>query len=100
VANVLPGGSGRTLGISERRARRIPGTVAGQHRTVNQGLLDLKRLYWNTHRFRKGRRRGKCTYQLLKLELPSYDCWEILQCEMAQGPTQSDAQPMCQAALY
>src|SRR5208282_3960672 len=70
-----------------------------RHRTLNQGLLDLKRLYWNTRQFRKGRRRGKCPYQLLKLELPSYDFWEILQSEMAQEPTRSDAQPKFQAAL-
>ena len=28
-----------------------------RHRTVSQGLLDLKRLYWNCREFREGRRR-------------------------------------------
>ncbi len=62
-----------------------------RHRTVNQGLLDLKRLYWNTRRFRKGERRGKCPYQLLGLELPSYDFWALLECEAAQSPPPSTA---------
>jgi len=49
-----------------------------RHRTLNQKLLDLKRLYWNTRRFRSGRRRGRCPYELLGLDLPSYDLGEIL----------------------
>src|SRR5262249_16887556 len=30
-----------------------------RHRKVTAGLLDLKRLYWNCHRFRTGQRRGQ-----------------------------------------
>jgi len=49
-----------------------------RHRTVNQGLLDLKRLYWNCREFREGKRRKHCPYQLLGLKLPSYRFWELL----------------------
>ena len=69
-----------------------------RHRTLNQGLLDLKRLYWNTRRFRKGRRRGKCPYRLLGLQLPSYEFWTILQNEMAHGLTLASRPPMCRAS--
>ncbi len=62
-----------------------------RHRTLNQGLLNLKRLYWNTRRFRKGERRGKCPYQLLGLDLPSYNFWTLLQCEAAQSPPRNSA---------
>jgi hypothetical protein len=69
-----------------------------RHRTLNQGLLDLKRLYWNTRRFRKGRRRGKCPYRLLGLKLPSYEFWTILQGELAHDLTLAPTQPMCRAS--
>ena len=36
-----------------------------QHRKMTQGLLDLKRLYWNCHTFRTGHRRGSTPYQRL-----------------------------------
>jgi len=36
-----------------------------QHRKMTQGLLNLKRLYWNCHTFRTGRRRGTTPYQRL-----------------------------------
>jgi hypothetical protein len=49
-----------------------------RHRTVNQGLLDLKRLYWNCRAFREGRRRRRSPYELLGLKLPSYRFWELL----------------------
>jgi hypothetical protein len=49
-----------------------------RHRTVSQGLLDLKRLYWNCREFREGRRRRHCPYQLLSLRLPSYRFWDLL----------------------
>ena len=63
-----------------------------RHRTLNQGLLNLKRLYWNTRRFRKGERRGKCPYQLLGLELPCYDFWTLLQRETAQSQPRNSVQ--------
>jgi hypothetical protein len=49
-----------------------------RHRTVSQGLLDLKRLYWNCRAFREGRRRRHCPYELLGLRLPSYRFWDLL----------------------
>src|SRR3954469_15157107 len=49
-----------------------------RHRTVNQGLLDLKRLYWNCHPFREGKRRGRCPYEHLGLKLPRYRFWDLL----------------------
>jgi hypothetical protein len=49
-----------------------------RHRTVTQGLLDLKRLYWNCRVFREGKRRGRCPYQHLGLKLPRYDFWSVL----------------------
>jgi hypothetical protein len=49
-----------------------------RHKTVNQGLLDLKRLYWNCHAFREGKRRGRCPYKHLGLKLPSYRFWDLL----------------------
>jgi hypothetical protein len=49
-----------------------------RHRTVTQGLLDLKRLYWNCREFREGKRRGRCPYEHLGLKLPSYRFWDLL----------------------
>lgn len=49
-----------------------------RHRTVSQGLLDLKRLYWNCHAFREGKRRRRSPYELLGLKLPSYRFWDLL----------------------
>jgi hypothetical protein len=51
----------------------------GRHRHVSQGLLDLKRLYWNCRVFREGKRKGKSPYDLLGLNLPSSDWWQLLQ---------------------
>ena len=49
-----------------------------RHKTVTQGLLDLKRLYWNCRGFREGKRRGRCPYEHLGLKLPSYQFWDLL----------------------
>jgi hypothetical protein len=49
-----------------------------RHRTVSQGLLDLKRLYWNCREFREGKRRRHSPYELLGLKLPSYRFWDVL----------------------
>jgi hypothetical protein len=46
-----------------------------QHRKMSQGLLDLKRLYWNCHTFRTGRRRGTTPYQRLGLPWPEGMYW-------------------------
>jgi hypothetical protein len=50
-----------------------------RHRHVSQGMLDLKRLYWNCRVFRHGKRRGTCPYELLGLKLPTSDWWTLLQ---------------------
>ena len=58
-----------------------------RHRTLTQGLLDLKRLYWNTREFRAGQRKGCCPYEHLGLKLRSYDFWSLLHVEMdARSP--------------
>src|SRR5439155_7938513 len=49
-----------------------------RHRKVTQGLLDLKRLYWNCHRFRTGKRRRRSPYEHLGLKLPALPWWELL----------------------
>ena len=50
----------------------------GRHRKMTQGLLDLKRLYWNCRRLQTGKRRGHCPYELLGAPLPSTDFWTLL----------------------
>ena len=49
-----------------------------RHRKMTQGLLDLKRLYWNLRRFRIGRRQGRTPYGLLGLNLPEMSFGEFL----------------------
>ena len=50
-----------------------------RHRKLSQGLLDLKRLYWNSHRFRSGRRRETTPYQRLGVPWPEgMRWWEVL----------------------
>ena len=49
-----------------------------RHKRMTQPMLDLKRLYWNCHPFRSGPRRDLSPYQVLGLELPSYDFWDLL----------------------
>ena len=46
-----------------------------QHRKMTQGLLDLKRMYWNCHRFRTGRRRGTTPYERLGVVWPEGLRW-------------------------
>jgi hypothetical protein len=50
----------------------------GRHRQMTQGLLDLKRLYWNCRPLPTGRRRGRCPYEWLGVNLPSTDFWTLL----------------------
>ena len=45
---------------------------------MTQGLLDLKRLYWNLRRFRTGDRKGQTPYGLLGLKVPEVRFWEFL----------------------
>jgi hypothetical protein len=50
------------------------------HRRLTQGLLDLKRLYWNCHTFHAGRRRQTTPYQRLGVRWPpGLHWWEMLQ---------------------
>ena len=58
-----------------------------RHRTLTQGLLDLKRLYWNSRAFRAGKRRRQSPYELLGLELPSYRFWDLLGMSTPTGET-------------
>lgn len=50
-----------------------------RHRKMTQGLLDLKRLYWNLRKFRTGRRKKTSPYQRLGLRLPPELSWWQLQ---------------------
>ena len=50
-----------------------------RHRKLTQGLLDLKRLYWNSHTFRTGRRRQTTPYQRLGVPWPEgMTWWDVL----------------------
>jgi hypothetical protein len=49
-----------------------------RHRKMTQGLLDLKRLYWNLRQFRIGHRKGQTPYGLLGLNVPDLSFWEFL----------------------
>jgi hypothetical protein len=49
-----------------------------RHRKMTQGLLDLKRLYWNLRRFRTGSRKDQTPYGLLGMKLPDLSFWEFL----------------------
>jgi hypothetical protein len=73
-----------------------------RHRTMTPGMLDLKRLYWNTRAFRSGKREGRCPYEHLGLGLPEYDFWGLLQGEfsaaMEEAKAQAKAKPKAQAA--
>jgi hypothetical protein len=46
-----------------------------RHRRMTQGLIDLKRLYWNTAAFRTGRRQKKSPYEHLGVNLPEQIGW-------------------------
>jgi hypothetical protein len=66
-----------------------------RHRKMSQGLLNLKRLYWNSHSFRTGRRRGQSPYQRLGILWPEGVRWwdvlkwspEQLRCKLSAPPT-------------
>jgi len=64
-----------------------------RHRRMTQPMLDLKRLFWNCHRFDSGPRRGQSPYQALGLKLPTFDFWTLLQTDpQALTQTLSTAQ--------
>jgi hypothetical protein len=49
------------------------------HRRMTQGMLDLKRLYWNCHTFGSGRRRGTTPYGRLGVPWPEgLRWWDVL----------------------
>ena len=54
-----------------------------RHKRMTQPMLDLKRLYWNSHVLKAGKRKGQCPYQVLGLPLPTFDFWELLQSDPA-----------------
>jgi hypothetical protein len=66
----------------------------GRHRRLTQGLLDLKRLYWNLRPFGTGQRQQRTPYQLLGLDLPITDWWDILQLTPEQLRHQLSAPPL------
>jgi hypothetical protein len=55
-----------------------------RHKQMTQPMLDLKRLYWNCHEFRGGPRQKACPYQVLGLDLPTFDFWTVLQTDPRQ----------------
>jgi hypothetical protein len=63
-----------------------------RHRKMTQGLLDLKRLYWNLRRLRTGRRRGKTPYEMLGLGVPTANWWQLLKLTPEQLRQQLSAQ--------
>jgi hypothetical protein len=50
----------------------------GRQKRLTQGLLDLKRLYWNLHVFAAGRRKGQSPYGRLGVVVPEGIWWELL----------------------
>ncbi len=65
-----------------------------RHRNLSQGMLDLKRLYWNTRVFREGKRKDQCPYQLLGAALPTFDFWELLQSDPDKLAQKLSSQPV------
>ena len=51
---------------------------------MTQPMLDLKRLDWNCHVLRSGKRKDTCPYKHLGLPVPSLDFWELLQTDPAR----------------
>ena len=50
-----------------------------RHRKMTQSLLDLKRLHWNCHTFRTGRRRHTTPYERLGMPWPEgLRWWDVL----------------------
>jgi hypothetical protein len=60
-------GLNSVLRMQQRRQKRM-----------TQGLLDLKRLYWNVQVFRAGRRKKTSPYGRLGLKLPEGGWWQLL----------------------
>ena len=60
----------------------------GRHRKMTQGMLDLKRLYWNCRRLQTGKRRGRCPYEMLGVHLPSTHFWTLLRGSLSAAEAQ------------
>ena len=62
---------------------------------MTQGLLDLKRLYWNLRKFRTGGRKKTSPYERLGVPLPeNLSWWQLLQLTPEQLRQLLSAQPM------
>jgi hypothetical protein len=68
-----------------------------RHRTLTQGMLDLKRLSWNTRVFGGGKRKGRCPYEHLGLKRARSDFWGLLQDEMSPAGSKAVAMTAEQA---
>jgi hypothetical protein len=65
-----------------------------RHRQMTQGLLDLKRLYWNLRTFRTGRRKKTSPYERLGVAVPpGLSWWQLLQLPPEQLRPLLSAQP-------
>jgi hypothetical protein len=92
----------RPVAVVLSRAVRASGAVEcmnsvlrmhqARHRTLNQGLVDLKRLYWNTRVFRGGKRKGRCPYEHLGLKLPDSSSWSVLEGERNTALSEAKAE--------
>jgi hypothetical protein len=49
-----------------------------RQKRLTQGLLDIQRLYWNTHAFQAGKRKKTSPYRRLGLVLPEGGWWALL----------------------
>jgi hypothetical protein len=59
-----------------------------RQRNVSQGMLDLKRLWWNARRFREGTRKRKSPYELLGIP-DAGEFWPLLNTDPAELAQQS-----------
>jgi hypothetical protein len=90
LSMILGNAPGRSFSPSSNSSWCI--CFTDRDRTLNQEMLDLKRLYWNTRVFRGGKRKGRCPYEHLGLALPHYDFWGLLQAELTPAPGQAPAE--------
>jgi hypothetical protein len=65
-----------------------------RHRKLTPNLINLKRFYWNCRRFRTGRRREHCPYELLGLSLPPSSWWTLSKLAPAELKQQLSTQPV------
>lgn len=63
-----------------------------RHRKVTQGMLDLKRVYWNLRKFRTGSRKKTSPYERLGVGLPpDLSWWQLLRLTPAELRTHLSA---------